>query len=66
MGVTAYLSSTNFLLVQTKIPGLARKLKDQGVLVDELAGEWISGYIRVSIGKPEENDIFLARIKDIV
>lgn len=66
MGVTAYPSSTNFLLVQTKIPELARKLKDQGVLVDDLAGEWISGYIRVSIGKTEENDIFLARIKDII
>jgi len=61
-----YPSSANFFLIKTKILYLARKLKDRGILVFDLSSQWLSGYIRVSVGTPEENNIFLSVIKEIL
>ena len=61
-----YPSSTNFLLIKTKIPDVARELKDRGIVVFDLSSQWLSGYIRVSVGTPKENDIFLSKIREIL
>lgn len=61
-----YSSCTNFFLIKTKIPDVARKLRDRGILVFDLSSQWLSSYIRVSVGTPEENDIFLSVIKEIL
>ena len=66
IGLEVYPSNTNFLLIKTKIPGIGEKLMDRGILVFDLSDQWLSGYIRVSIGTPEENDIFLSKIKEIL
>jgi len=58
-GVRAYPSSTNFLLVRTQIPDLARRLGDVGILVADVASQLPPGFIRVSVGTRQENDAFL-------
>jgi len=61
-----YPSSANFFLIKTKILDLARELKDRGILVFDLSSQWLSGYIRVSVGTPEENNIFISSLKEIL
>jgi len=53
-------SCTNFLLVKTEIPEMAKRLSDVGVLVQDLSNQLPSGFVRVSIGTGEENDAFIA------
>ncbi len=66
-GVSANPSETNFFLIKVSEPQefFAQLLKC-GVLVrrqDHLPG--LSGYLRVSIGTPQENDAFLEAVKAI-
>ncbi len=60
-GVTFVPSVTNFLLLRVPDPATSyRGLLDQGVLVrrqDHLPG--LGGALRVTVGRPEENDAFL-------
>jgi len=66
LGAAAYSSSANFLLVKTKIPEIAVKLKEMGVLVSDISGQFISGAIRVSVGWREENDAFIDAYRRVV
>jgi len=65
-GIKAYLSRTNFLLVKTDIPDIARKLSDANVLISDLSDQLPAGFIRVSIGIREENDVFINKLTNIV
>jgi histidinol-phosphate aminotransferase len=65
LGTRVYASSTNFLLVQTRVPDMARQLEHAGVLVSDVSNQLPPGFIRVSIGVPEENDAFLAAFMKI-
>jgi len=65
LGALVYPSSTNFLLVQTRAPDMARRLGDAGVLVSDVSNQLPPGFIRVSIGAREENDAFLAAFMEI-
>jgi histidinol-phosphate aminotransferase len=56
LGVHVYPSSTNFLLVQSEVPDLVARLKDEGVLVADVSNQLPAGFFRVSVGTPEEND----------
>lgn len=58
LGVSVYPSSTNFVLVRVEIPDLAAQLGDAGVLVSDVSNQLPSGFLRVSIGTPSENDAF--------
>ncbi|MEA3221660.1 MAG: histidinol-phosphate transaminase [Thermodesulfobacteriota bacterium] len=60
LGVHVYPSSTNFLLIKTKILDIAKRFKDIGVLISDLSSQLSPGFIRVSIGTREENDVFIA------
>ncbi|NOQ17867.1 MAG: aminotransferase class I/II-fold pyridoxal phosphate-dependent enzyme, partial [Dehalococcoidales bacterium] len=66
MGAEVYPSSTNFLLMRTSQANAARKLKERGVVVFDPSNQFSSQFIRVSIGTPEENDIFLSSLKEIL
>jgi histidinol-phosphate aminotransferase len=66
IGFQVYPSITNFLLIKTNIPSVARELKDRGILVFDLSNQWLPGYIRVSMGTPKENNIFLSSMKEIL
>ena len=58
--VQVYQSATNFLLVKTDIPDIARRFGDIGILISDLSNQLSSGFIRVSIGTPRENDAFIS------
>jgi len=66
MGVEVYPSSTNFLLMRTSQANAARKLKERGVVVFDPSNQFPSQFIRVSIGTPEENSIFLSSLAEIL
>ncbi len=66
LGTDVYASRANFLLVKTKIPDIAVKLEEMGVLVSDISGQFTSGAIRVSIGLREENNAFIDAYKRIV
>lgn len=63
MGFQVYPSTTNFLLVNTKIPDIGTKLLEKGIFVLDLSDRWLSGFIRVAIGSKQENDIFLSNMR---
>ena len=62
-GITAIESYTNFVTLclkkETKSSEIASKLLRQGMIVRDLTGYGLNA-IRVTIGKPEENDRFFA------
>ena len=66
MGVEVYPSSTNFLLMRTSQANAARKLKERGVVVFDPSNQFPSQFIRVSIGTPDENDIFLSSLEEVL
>ena len=66
IGFQVYPSTTNFLLIKTNMPDVARELKDRGILVFDISNQWLPGYIRVSMGTPKENNIFLSSMKEIL
>ena len=59
LGARVYPSSTNFLLVRTQVPDVARRLADVGMLIADVSNQLPPGFIRVSVGTREENDAFL-------
>jgi histidinol-phosphate aminotransferase len=59
LGVHVYPSSTNFLLVQSEVPDLVARLRDEGVLVADVSNQLPAGFFRVSVGTPGENDAFV-------
>jgi histidinol-phosphate aminotransferase len=65
LGARVYPSNTNFLLVRTRVPDIARRLGDVGVLISDVSNQLPPGFIRVSVGAREENDAFLAAFMEI-
>ena len=65
LGVRVYPSNTNFLLARAEIPDLVTRLRDVGVLVSDVSNQLPPGFIRVTVGTPEENDAFIARYIEV-
>ncbi len=65
-GIHVFQSSTNFILIKTKIPDFAKKLKEEGVVIKDMSGEWLAGYYRISVGLPEENNVLLSLVKKLI
>ena len=57
--MVGYSSDTNFVLMNIGLPGAGRRFRDLGVLVSDLSDRLPPGFIRVSVGTREENDMFL-------
>lgn len=69
MGFSITPSKTNFLFAKSdKISGeeLYRKLRENGILVRHFTNNRISEYNRITIGTPDEMEIFLKTIKNIL
>jgi histidinol-phosphate aminotransferase len=66
LDVKVFPSRTNFFLAMTKIPDVVRKFRDIGILISDLSNQLSPGFIRISIGTREENDIFIAGYKEIL
>ena len=67
-GITVYPSAANFILFKTptdKADQIFMAIKQQGVLIKNLSpqGGLLADCLRVTIGKPEENQAFLTAIK---
>lgn len=68
-GVKVYPSEANFILFKPQhlADEVHRKLVDAGILVRNLAGApGLDNCLRVTVGQKEENDRFLANLKDIL
>ncbi|MFX1378979.1 MAG: pyridoxal phosphate-dependent aminotransferase [Promethearchaeota archaeon] len=66
LGIIAYPSYTNFLLMKTNMQNISKKLAERGVLVHDAANQLGSEYFRVTIGSKKENDYFLDSLKNII
>lgn len=64
-GALVHSSHTNFLLVRTRLPDLAARLSERGVLVSDVSNQLPPGFIRVSVGTAQENDAFLAAFEQV-
>jgi histidinol-phosphate aminotransferase len=68
-GVTVFPSGANFVLVRVQGDGHAlwQRLVDRGVLVRDFS-RWphLEECLRVTVGTPEENDAFLAALREAV
>ncbi|MDI9610620.1 MAG: histidinol-phosphate transaminase [Archaeoglobales archaeon] len=58
----AYPSQANFIFFKSK-DGLAEELLKRGVIIRDCKSFGVSGY-RVTVGKPEENEFFLEKLKE--
>lgn len=68
-GISAYPSAANFILFRTpqnKATEIFLSIKKQGVLIKNLSanGGLLSDCLRVTIGKPEENQLFLSALRN--
>jgi histidinol-phosphate aminotransferase len=59
LGAHVYSSDTNFVLTNMGLSDAARQFRDLGVLVSDLSTQLPPGFIRVSVGTHEENNVFL-------
>lgn len=67
-GITVYPSDANFVLIRVKDGDLIhKKLIEKGILVRNMSHLPLMGNcLRVSIGKPEENRVFIEVFKEIL
>lgn len=68
-GLTAYPSTANFILFRTKADaeGVCDRLLERGVLVRNFSHKpGLTNCLRVTIGRPEENDAFLKALAESV
>ncbi|MGH8884164.1 MAG: histidinol-phosphate transaminase [Egibacteraceae bacterium] len=64
-GVEVFDSAANFLLFRTSVVDLFDRLLARGVLVRDFSRlPRLTGCLRVTIGTPDENDAFLAALKE--
>ncbi len=68
-GIIAYPSSANFILFKTSTDQANRiflAIKEQGVLIKDMSsqGGLLADCLRVTIGKPVENDAFITALKN--
>ncbi|MFW6390026.1 MAG: histidinol-phosphate transaminase [Halanaerobiales bacterium] len=69
IGFKVIPSSTNFIFVSHKeyqADYLFKTLKDEGILVRYFNQPRIDNYLRISIGKDNEMDVFVRKLKDII
>jgi len=67
-GVQAWPSQSNFLLMQTQRDSkqVAEALMQHGMIIRELSGFYMPGYLRVSVGMPEENRRFIDLLPSVL
>lgn len=60
----AYPSQANFIFFKSK-EGLAEDMMRKGVIIRDCKSFGVSGY-RVTVGKPEENEFFIEKLKEVL
>jgi histidinol-phosphate aminotransferase len=65
--VEVNLSQANFLFFESPVENLAEELLKRGVIVRDCSSFVGCGnHIRVTVGRPEENDMFLEALKEVL
>ncbi len=64
--VAVFNTATNFILIKTDVPDMATLLKDNGIRISDVSSHLGDGFIRVSMGLPEENNAFLTAFDKIL
>lgn len=65
LGVEVFDSVANFLLLRTAVPDLFDRLLARGVLVRDFSSvDRLEGCLRVTVGTPEEDDLFLRALAE--
>lgn len=65
LGALVFPSSTNFLLVRSKIPSLAEQLREVEVYVLDLSNQLEPGFIQINLKTPADTDAFLRAYRSI-
>jgi histidinol-phosphate aminotransferase len=67
MGFTVYPSQANFLMFKPTVNAgeLFNRLLARGIIIRRLASYGLPDLLRVSMGSPEENETFLAGVREI-
>lgn len=67
-GIDVYPSQTNFILVKPEMDSkqVEEGLQKEGIIVRELSGFYMPGFIRVSVGQPHENNAFVEKLAKVV
>ena len=68
LGLEYVPTAANFILINMKQPGkdIYQKLLEKGVIVRPMEGYGLPDFIRVTIGKPEENKKFIQALRQVV
>lgn len=68
MGIKYTPSQANFIMFRTSMDGLelCKKMLKRGILIRDLKQYNLDKYIRVTIGEPKENNIFIQNLKMIL
>ncbi len=64
-GVEVYDTSANFILINSPIPEVVEELKKEGILITDLSHQMPQGFIRITIGKAEENNQFFNKFQKL-
>lgn len=66
-GMTVFPSEANFILFRTPLPAktVFDRLLQEGVLVRNLHGSGLEECLRVTVGREEENEVFLEKMRKI-
>jgi len=66
LGVTAVISATNFILVDVHRPAadLCRAMQRRGIIVRDMTAWGLETFIRITIGRPEENQMCLGALRE--
>lgn len=68
LNMKAYPSATNFLFLETPIPGLdlAAELLKKGIIIRPIANYGLMKHVRISIGLEHQNDFLIECLKEIL
>ena len=67
-GITSFPSKANFIQFKTEkeADAIHRKLTEEGILIRNLNSEGpLKNYLRVTVGRPEENNAFIKALKKV-
>ncbi|MFC1709385.1 histidinol-phosphate transaminase [Candidatus Omnitrophota bacterium] len=68
MGISYIPSQANFIMFKTKMDGLilCKKLLKTGIIIRDLKQYKLDNYVRVTVGKPSENKLFVKKLKEVI
>jgi histidinol-phosphate/aromatic aminotransferase/cobyric acid decarboxylase-like protein len=59
-------SDTNFILIRVEgqdPEGVVEGLAERGILIRDFSSPAMAGYVRVSVGRPDQNDVLIAALE---